>query len=996
MLLLWPVGLIRSVFDLNIDSAVYRLILKMLPMLADVAGAWLVWRVARKRMSENIALTLAGLYALNPAGICNSAAWGQIDALLTLLIALCALSAGEGKYFRALLWFAAAMLIKPQALLFAPLGLVSLLIGILCAEDSAARAARVKGFLLGTVCCLGILYLAGVLSCLDQSGGMGEAFGNAVGWMVNQYSGAMQGYRYMTINTLNLYNLLGLNWAQVEAHPAMLTVAWILFGLAYVYTAALCVAARKKPQRLLLLGGALIMLISAFGPMMHERYVFPAMLLLTLAFAYDRDVRILGSLIALTATLFLNEVLVLQGGMTAANYGHLQSSEDWLNRSVSVLVMLNGLFIGWTSFDICARNHLVPLRAAQSDAMPAGQYTLSHPTDYKLNLRRADYLMMAAVTLAYSVLTFTNLGVTKAPQTGWTSSVSGESVVFDLGETRTFRMTYYGGICNSNFRVALSDDGAVWSPEGYGKYNQGEIFRWLWFTPLDEEDNTLYAEDLDQADLPIKLNTATSANQDPMQTARFVRLTANSAGLNLWEVGFIDENGKPWPIADVWQENQTAESDSDAHALIDEQDTVAAYPSYLNSSYFDEIYHARTAYEHLHGMPVYEWTHPPLGKVWMMLGIQIFGMTPFGWRFMGALAGVLMLPVMYLLVKQLTRDSRLSMIAMCLLALDSMHFTQTRIATIDSYAVFWIMLEYLFMFRYCQMSWNHQPLKKTLIPLGLCGVTMGVACATKWIGIYAAAGLAVLFFWTIFRRLREYRHIEGENRTVRNTVITLAFCVVFYIAIPLLIYYFSYYWHLRAEGLSSLGGMLNGRWVKRVFEIQQNMLNYHAGLGGDTHYFRSPWYQWPVIWWPMWYYSGTGYMPEGTISSISCMGNPAVWWFGLAALIYIFARLCLDRRAHRSHMMTVIGFASQFLPWVLVPRSTFIYHYFASVPFIIIASALALEELRKVSPRAYKAVATALLVAAAALFAAFYPLESGLPCPREYARHLRWFKWYNY
>ena len=30
------------------------------------------------------------------------------------------------------------------------------------------------------------------------------------------------------------------------------------------------------------------------------------------------------------------------------------------------------------------------------------------------------------------------------------------------------------------------------------------------------------------------------------------------------------------------------------------------------------------------------------------------------------------------------------------------------------------------------------------------------------------------------------------------------------------------------------------------------------------------------------------------------------------------------------------------------------------------------------------------------LFAAFYPLESGLPCSREYAKYLRWFKWYNY
>ena len=994
MLLLWPVGLIRKLFNLSTAGAVYRMILKLLPMLADVAGAWLIYRVARKRMAEGLALTLAALYALNPAAICNSAAWGQIDALLTLLIALCALSAGEGRYFRALMWFTAALLIKPQALLFAPLGLLAVIVGIAASED---RAGALKSFLLGTAACLGILYVAGVAASASQAGSFGEALGGAVGWMVNQYSGAMQGYRYMTINTLNLYCLMGLNWANVEGHAGMFALAWVLFALAYLYTTGLCAASRKKPLRLLLLGGVLIMLISAFGPMMHERYVFPALLLLSLAFAVDRDVRVLVSLIALTVTLFLNEVLVLQGGMTAANYGHLQSSEDWLNGLLSLMTVLNALFIAWTAWDICLRGHLVPLRAVAAEAEPMGAATLKHPEGYRLNLRRADIIVMAAVTLAYSVLAFTNLGVTKAPQTGWTSSVSGESVVFDLGETRTFRMTYYGGICNSNFRVSLSNDGTYWTPECWAKYNQGEIFRWLWFTPLDEADNTLYAEDVDQPDdAPVRLNTANMAEANPRQTARYVRITAESAGLNLFEVAFLDEEGVPFPIAGVEQLGQTAQSDSDAANLVDEQDTAPPIPTYLNSTYFDEIYHARTAYEHLHGMPTYETTHPPLGKVWMMLGVWIFGMTPFGWRFMGVLAGVMMLPVMYLLVRQLTRDSRLSAIAMLLLALDSMHFTQTRIATIDSYAVFWIMLEYLFMFRYCRMSWNHQPLKKTLVPLGLCGVTMGLACATKWIGIYAAAGLAILFFWTLFNRLREYPHIRGDNPTVKNTVVTLAFCVAFFVIIPLVIYYFSYYWYLRAEGLSGFGGMFSLRWVKRVAEIQKNMFNYHAGLGGDTHYFRSPWYQWPVIWWPMWYYSGTGFMPEGTISSISCMGNPAVWWFGLGALIYVFARACLDRRADRAKVMTVIGFASQFLPWVLVPRSTFIYHYFASVPFIIIASALALKDLRARSPKAYQAVSCVLLAAAAALFAMFYPLESGLPCPRSYARYLRWFKWYNY
>lgn len=75
----------------------------------------------------------------------------------------------------------------------------------------------------------------------------------------------------------------------------------------------------------------------------------------------------------------------------------------------------------------------------------------------------------------------------------------------------------------------------------------------------------------------------------------------------------------------------------------------------------------------------------PLGKVIMSLGIAIFGMVPFGWRVMGALAGILMLPAMYLLGKQLTKKSSFAFAAALMLALDCQHFTQTRIATIDSY-----------------------------------------------------------------------------------------------------------------------------------------------------------------------------------------------------------------------------------------------------------------------------------------------------------------------
>ncbi len=994
MLLLWLVAALRRLLGIAVGTPGYLILLKLLPMLADLAGAVLVWRVARRKLSESGAALLGLMMAFNPAAIANSAAWGQIDAVLALFIALCALYAADGRTIPALVCFGAALLVKPQALLVGPVGLTAILCGIFCATGEA-RTRRIRDALIGLAACLALIYLVGLLCCL------GQPLTRPVTWLFELYTQTLQGYRYVTVNTLNLFYLLGMNWAHAEDHAGVIALAWVLFALAQAGCIWLTVASRRQPRRLLLTGGLLMVLICTFGPMIHERYIFPALLLIALAFACERDRRLLIALTVLTCTLFLNEILVLQGGMTEANFGHLQDSERWLNCLLSVLNVLNALFLGWTAFDICVRDRVWSMGKPARETVPAGVYTLGLEANYRMGIRRVDVLLMGAATLVYSVLAFTNLGVTAAPQSGWTASQGGEAVVFDLGQTETWQMTYYGGICNSTFTVELSDDGDTWSEPTYAQYNQGEIFRWLWFVPLDADMNTLYTAP-DAVDGAPTWHCAAGEDSHPRQTARYARITAQSAGLVLYEVAFLDAEGRPLPIAGVSQSGQTEQSESSAATLIDEQRTVPAYPSYLNSSYFDEIYHARTAFEHLHGMNAYEWTHPPLGKVLMMVGVQIFGMTPFGWRFMGALVGVLMVPLMYLMVKQLTKDTKLSFIAMALMALDSMHFTQTRIATIDSYAVFWIMLMYLFMFRYCQMSWNRESLGKTLVPLGLCGVTMGIAWATKWVGLYASAGLAILFFWTVFRRMREAFALRraGQakqfSQNMKNLIITLAFCVLFFIVIPVLIYYFSYYWLLRPEGVRTFGDMLSSERVNRVIELQKSIYGYHAGLGGDTHYFRSPWYQWPIIWWPMWYYSGTGFMPEGMISSISCMGNPAVWWFGLAAILFVTVRMCWVRRASRKDVMVVIGFASQFLPWVIVPRSTFIYHYFASVPFIICASALLLDAIRKKNEKAFSAVSGGLLAAALILFAAFYPLESGLPCSRDYAKYLRWFKWYNY
>ena len=59
---------------------------------------------------------------------------------------------------------------------------------------------------------------------------------------------------------------------------------------------------------------------------------------------------------------------------------------------------------------------------------------------------------------------------------------------------------------------------------------------------------------------------------------------------------------------------------------------------------------------------------------------------------------------------------------------------------------------YFFMYRYCRMSFYDTSLIKTLLPLGACGISMGLGIACKWTGVYAGVGLAVLFFATLYRR----------------------------------------------------------------------------------------------------------------------------------------------------------------------------------------------------------------------------------------------------
>jgi Gpi18-like mannosyltransferase len=595
-------------------------------------------------------------------------------------------------------------------------------------------------------------------------------------------------------------------------------------------------------------------------------------------------------------------------------------------------------------------------------------------------LTKRDRIVIIAMTAVYLALALVRLGGTTTPETYWKSAAEGESLVFDFGsEPVTIeRLMYHCGltsVSDSSYKVEYMDE--------YGAYNE----------LVTLSDKSFYAWK------SVSVSTTTTR----------IRLTAIKAGMTMTELAFVaptdvvmtlDGSGHAnvLPVT-IAEDNTTAVAGMPPANLLDEQGIVPDRPDVMNGTYFDEVYFPRTAYEFIHGNAVYETSHPPLGKVITAFGILIFGMNPFGWRIMGTLAGVAMLPVMYMFGKKLFGKSFYGFCAAFLMMFDFMHFAQTRISTIDSYATLLIILSYYFMYDAFMGSVYNSSVRATLKPLLLCGLMFGLGAASKWIGLYAGAGLAFVLFLGRARELRDFGKSPsikkprgwlaslgvqaGEYAYRKKLLIMLAGCVVFFIVIPGLIYTLSYipYTFPTGESRGLIGIMLSN---------QKLMFNYHSQLTA-THPFESAWWKWPLMVKPIWYYAAQ-LLPSGLHGSISSFGNPLVWWVGIPCLV---ASFFIAYRKRDKHMALVfVAIILQYGPWMFITRATFIYHFFSSVPFMIFAIVYIIKTLLegKIIP---KGVVYGYLALTALLFVLYYPLLSGLPTSAGYSDALKIFSpWY--
>ena len=549
-------------------------------------------------------------------------------------------------------------------------------------------------------------------------------------------------------------------------------------------------------------------------------------------------------------------------------------------------------------------------------------------------MTRSAAWILAVITLVYATLAFFRIGTTDIPQTTLYMEKSGQNVTFELEEAQEvsrFCLYKWGGRKNDITIETWSEETETWSL-AYGPSELSSHMRWK---TLDLE-----------TDGPVKR----------------VRLTFEGRRITLAEVCILDENDQPVAISAPERLNKHLTEKDKLDHLTDEQELLDADSATLTYAYFDEYLYALTSYSYLHGGTGSENTHPPLGKVFMEIGIAIFGMNPFGWRLMGTISGILMLPVMFFLARRVLGSNKWALVATFLMSVESMHYSQTRLATIDSFPLLFILSAYLFMLKFYQDDMERE--KKNLL---WSGIFFGLACACKWIGAYAGVGLAICFFAFFADKARGYKEENPDFSVWKYMLTTFGTCVVFFVIFPVAIYVMSYF-------PAAFGPYDDIQGWKGIWENQVYMWEFHKDLE-QTFTFSSKWWGWSLLIGGFSSYFGTSL--SGMESRIICTGNPVIWWVSIPAILAIFWYFVMGRKVampliiepkrkknkkNRYDLLSgeevvlcpvdkhvwihpydsglflvLVAYLCQYVPWIIITRECFIYHYFASAEISILA-----------------------------------------------------------
>lgn len=266
--------------------AVTLTLIKVPALLADLVTVIVIYVASRRWQPVYQATLIAALYSLSPPVWMNVAWWGQVDTLLMLplLSTVVLLDRDSGRW--SWLCWATALLIKPQAIMLAPLLFVATL-----------RRHGLQGLVQGAMLAGGLLVLAVTpLALAGQGPGLLEA-----------YIGSVGRFPHVTNGAYNVWYLLTLWGGDTDSAIAIGGLSYRALGMLLLsgFTLLVVVTLLYRCDRPARIQGAAVLALAFFmlPTQIHGRYLFLTLAFLALGIAAYPWLRWPYMALMLTATI---------------------------------------------------------------------------------------------------------------------------------------------------------------------------------------------------------------------------------------------------------------------------------------------------------------------------------------------------------------------------------------------------------------------------------------------------------------------------------------------------------------------------------------------------------------------------------------------------------------------------------------------------------------------------------------------------------------------
>ena len=368
-------------------------------------------------------------------------------------------------------------------------------------------------------------------------------------------------------------------------------------------------------------------------------------------------------------------------------------------------------------------------------------------------------------------------------------------------------------------------------------------------------------------------------------------------------------------------------------------------PVYL----YDEMGYVQEAKAFLNGEQDVSPQHPPLAKIMIAGGVDLFGDNPFGWRFISALCGSTTLVAIFLWVYLLKRDYALALVAASLSLFNNFLYVMSRVAMLDVFYFVFVMLGIL-AFTAAILIDDLSDLHRRLF-IVCTGVLFGLGAACKWNSVFTLGAIGLISGYLYIANRHNLRKIGMLSLCMGLVVAPVtAYCLAY---LPLCLETH------RPFNLHELAAM--------NFYIYR----WHVIAPGNPN-LSVPWYDW--------FFRTT---PERAFDYL--MGNFVVLWGGLLSLLPCAWQVWKSRGAALPEAFVFLFYWVNVLPWIIIPQTmTNYYYYYGPAMFLGVALTLTISKGRLSS---IAGVRTSLLIVAASFifFLYCYPKMADLQAPWDCA-----------